>query len=127
MTPTLGELREKPLNFELPLAGGEGWHVDDYRQPLPPGSFEVARRLMTDYAFADPTIVRAIATTWLARAARDTSKHLRDHRKSDTPNASPASIRRPRARIAARSSASARTSRRRVESRTRWMTLARRV
>jgi uncharacterized protein (UPF0548 family) len=60
MPPTLEELREKPLNFELPLAGGEGWHVDDYRQPLPPGSFEVARRLMTDYAFADPAIVRAI-------------------------------------------------------------------
>ncbi|MGH2917769.1 MAG: DUF1990 family protein, partial [Solirubrobacteraceae bacterium] len=62
-----------PLNFdpaELASAGpATGWHVDDYRQPLPaepPGqpaagaSFETARRLMRDYAFADPAIVRAV-------------------------------------------------------------------
>ena len=46
-----------------------GWKVDDYLQPLPPeppgppvpgGSFEVAQRLMRDYEFADPAIVRAV-------------------------------------------------------------------
>jgi uncharacterized protein (UPF0548 family) len=46
-----------------------GWKIDDYTQPLPPeppgpprpgGSFEVAQRLMRDYQFADPAIVRAI-------------------------------------------------------------------
>jgi uncharacterized protein (UPF0548 family) len=69
----LAELASRPLNFdpaELDGAGpGTGWHVDDYRQPLPgeppgapvpDGSFEVAQRLMRDYAFADPAIVRAV-------------------------------------------------------------------
>jgi uncharacterized protein (UPF0548 family) len=46
-----------------------GWHVDDYRRPLPAeppgapvqgGPFEIARRLMSEYAFADPAIVRAV-------------------------------------------------------------------
>jgi uncharacterized protein (UPF0548 family) len=46
-----------------------GWKIDDYTQPLPPeapgppvpgGSFEVAQRLMRDYQFADPAIVRAV-------------------------------------------------------------------
>jgi uncharacterized protein (UPF0548 family) len=45
-----------------------GWHVDDLSQPLPPeppgppvegGSWEIARRLMRGYEFADPSIVRA--------------------------------------------------------------------
>jgi len=69
----LAELAGRPLNFdpaELEAVGARtGWHVDDYRQPLPaerPGepvggaSFEIARRLMCDYAFADPAIVRAV-------------------------------------------------------------------
>jgi len=69
----LAELAGRPLNFdpaELEAAGARTvWHVDDYRQPLPaerPGepvrgaSFEIARRLMCDYAFADPAIVRAV-------------------------------------------------------------------
>jgi len=69
----LAELADRPLNFdpaELEAASARtGWHVDDYRQPLPaerPGepvggaSFEIARRLMCDYAFADPAIVRAV-------------------------------------------------------------------
>jgi uncharacterized protein (UPF0548 family) len=69
----LAELAGRPLNFDPDeLAGASsqtGWHVDDYRQTLaaePPGdpvaggSFEIARRLMTDYAFADPAIVRAV-------------------------------------------------------------------
>ena len=69
----LAELTGRPLNFdpaELERAGPEsGWRIDDYRQPLPAeppgppvagGSFEVAQRLMADYAFADPAIVRAV-------------------------------------------------------------------
>jgi uncharacterized protein (UPF0548 family) len=47
----------------------DGWRIDDYCQPLPAeppgpplanGSWEVARRLMRRYEFADPSIVRAI-------------------------------------------------------------------
>jgi uncharacterized protein (UPF0548 family) len=69
----LAQLAGRSLNFEpAELAGAsaqDGWHIDDYRQPLPsepPGepvagaSFEVAQRLMTDYAFADPAVVRAV-------------------------------------------------------------------
>ena len=69
----LADLAGRSLNFDpaaLAHAGeGDGWHVDDYREPLPPeppgepiaaGSFEIAQRLMCDYAFADPAIVRAV-------------------------------------------------------------------
>jgi len=69
----LAELSGRPLNFdptELEAAGpGNGWRIDDYRQALPAeppgppvaaGSFEIAQRLMADYAFADPAIVRAV-------------------------------------------------------------------
>jgi uncharacterized protein (UPF0548 family) len=46
----------------------QGWHVDDRCQPLaseppgepaPGGSWEVARRLIEGYEFADPSVVRA--------------------------------------------------------------------
>jgi uncharacterized protein (UPF0548 family) len=69
----LEALRDKTFNFDPDQAEhfttANGWHVDDYRQPLPPeppgpptpgGSFEVAQRLMRDYEFADPAIVRAV-------------------------------------------------------------------
>jgi uncharacterized protein (UPF0548 family) len=69
----LAALADKDFNFDPDQAEhfttANGWHVDDYIQPLPPepagppapvGSFEVARRLMADYAFADPAIVRAV-------------------------------------------------------------------
>jgi len=69
----LDELHDKPLNFDLSerdrYTPENGWRVDDYRQPLPAespgppdpsGSWEVARRLMCDYEFAEPSIVRAI-------------------------------------------------------------------
>jgi len=69
----LANLAGRSLNFdpaELEGAGEHsGWHVDDYREPLPPeppgapargGTFEIARRLMGDYAFADPKIVHAV-------------------------------------------------------------------
>ncbi len=69
----LDEAHDARLNFdasELPEAGGaDGWHVDDYRQPLPAeapgppvpeGPWAVTCRLMRDYEFADPKIVRAV-------------------------------------------------------------------
>jgi uncharacterized protein (UPF0548 family) len=69
----LDALHDRPLNFDpAGLARfdvASGWRVDDYRQPLPSeppgpplpgGSWETARRLMRDYEFADPAIVRAI-------------------------------------------------------------------
>jgi uncharacterized protein (UPF0548 family) len=58
----------------------EGWRVDDLCQPLPSeppgppvpgGSWEVARRLMTDYEFADPSIIRAIYHPDEPLASRD--------------------------------------------------------
>lgn len=69
----LDEAHDAGLNFdtsELPETGGaDRWHVDDYCQPLPAeapgppvpeGPWTVACRLMRDYEFADPKIVRAI-------------------------------------------------------------------
>ncbi|MDQ3887485.1 MAG: DUF1990 domain-containing protein [Actinomycetota bacterium] len=69
----LDELRDKTLNFDVHRRGGYppgyGWLVDNYRQslpgerpgpPVPGGSWEVAQRLIRDYEFADPTIVRAV-------------------------------------------------------------------
>jgi uncharacterized protein (UPF0548 family) len=69
----LAALADKGLNFDPDQrqqgTGVDGWKVDDYLQPLPPeppgpprpgGSFEVARRLVRDYQFADPAIVRAV-------------------------------------------------------------------
>jgi uncharacterized protein (UPF0548 family) len=69
----LHALHEKRLNFDLhgreAMTGQAGWKVDHYRQPLPPeppgpptpgGTWERARRLMLDYEFADPKIVRAV-------------------------------------------------------------------
>jgi uncharacterized protein (UPF0548 family) len=69
----LDQLHDAPLNFD-PGSMGEhlpeaGWKIDNYRrrlpeeQPGPPaagGSWEVARRLVSDYEFADPSIVRAV-------------------------------------------------------------------
>ena len=72
----LAALADKGFNFDPDQAEhfttANGWHVDDYTQPLPPeppgppapgASFEVARRLMADYEFADPAIVRAVYAT----------------------------------------------------------------
>jgi uncharacterized protein (UPF0548 family) len=71
----LAALAGKGFNFDPDqrehFTTANGWKVDDYAQPLAPeppgpprpgGSFEVAQRLMRDYAFADPAIVRAIYT-----------------------------------------------------------------
>jgi uncharacterized protein (UPF0548 family) len=69
----LVELADRNLNFDPrsleDLAPEHAWHHDDYRRDLPSeppgppvagGSFETARRLMSDYEFADPGVVRAI-------------------------------------------------------------------
>jgi hypothetical protein len=64
-------MEDRRVNFdpsELPEVATDPWHVDDYcvrlpseppGEPEPNGSFEVARRLMADYEFADPSMVRA--------------------------------------------------------------------
>jgi uncharacterized protein (UPF0548 family) len=65
----LDDLHDKSLNFDLADRGRDGWLSDDYCQPLRPeppgppvpgGSWEVAQRLMRNYEFADPSIVRAV-------------------------------------------------------------------
>ncbi|HEX3691010.1 MAG TPA: DUF1990 family protein [Solirubrobacteraceae bacterium] len=68
----LAALADAPVNYDprtLDLdAPPEGWHLDDRCQPLPSeppgepvpgGSWEIARRLIQGYEFADPSIVRA--------------------------------------------------------------------
>lgn len=70
---TLDALHAAELNFDLDKRGefteDNGWRIDEYCLPLPPeppgppvsgGSWEVARRLVRDYEFADPKIIRAI-------------------------------------------------------------------
>jgi hypothetical protein len=72
----LDEAHNARLNFdasEFPETGSTGgWHVDDYCQPLPAeapgppvpgGPWAVTCRLMRDYEFADPKIVRAVYHT----------------------------------------------------------------
>jgi len=70
---TVEDLRGRGYNFDprrlRELIAEEGWHRDDRRQPLPSeppgppvpgGSFERARALMRDYAFAEGSAVHAI-------------------------------------------------------------------
>ena len=65
-------LRDKSFNFEQASRESwteeRGWHIDDYCQPLPAeqrgppepgGPWERAQRLLRDYEFADPELVRA--------------------------------------------------------------------
>lgn len=68
----LHALRDLDVNYAL--AGraptpGEGWAIDTYVQPLPPeaagepvsdGSWEIACRLVRDYQFAEPRILRSV-------------------------------------------------------------------
>jgi len=70
----LAALHDRPVNFDLdeaprPDAEERGWFVDHVCQalpseppgdPVPGGSWEVARRLMEDYEFADPSLIRAV-------------------------------------------------------------------
>jgi uncharacterized protein (UPF0548 family) len=57
-------LREKGLNFEpRPVeeyTPARGWHADALSQPLPRGSWEVARRLVEAYCMADPALVQVM-------------------------------------------------------------------
>jgi uncharacterized protein (UPF0548 family) len=68
----LAALADKRLNFEPAslehASPASGWSITDLRQALPPepvgipvdgGSWQIARRLMRGYEFADPSIVRA--------------------------------------------------------------------
>lgn len=68
----LAELERKSLNFDLAAlpdaSPRSGWTITDLCQPLPAeppgmplddGSWQIARRLMSGYEFADPSIVRA--------------------------------------------------------------------
>jgi uncharacterized protein (UPF0548 family) len=68
----LAALPDKSLNFDLAslehASPATGWTITDLCQALPPeppgapiedGSWHIARRLMRDYEFADPSIVRA--------------------------------------------------------------------
>ncbi len=68
----LYELADRPLNFDLralaDASPANGWTITDVCQPLVPeepgmpddeGSWQIARRLMSGYEFADPSIVRA--------------------------------------------------------------------
>jgi uncharacterized protein (UPF0548 family) len=69
----LHALHDKEINFDLSrraeLTREAGWNVDDYVQPLPAeapgpsepgGTWERARELMREYAFADPDMIRAV-------------------------------------------------------------------
>jgi hypothetical protein len=67
----LDALHDKSLSYDASAdqTAATGWRVDDYCQALPSeppgppvagGSWETAQRLMRDYEFADPKIVRAV-------------------------------------------------------------------
>ena len=69
----LDALHEKAPNYDVSatemFTPENGWEIDDYCEPLPPerpgppvsgGSWKIAQRLMRDYEFADPDIVRAL-------------------------------------------------------------------
>jgi uncharacterized protein (UPF0548 family) len=88
----LDALHDKGLNFELAGRDGfraeDGWKSDDYCQPLPPeppgppvpgGSWEIAQRLMRDYEFADPSIVRAVYYPDRPLEERDMLLEIRFH------------------------------------------------
>ncbi|GAB4437391.1 MAG: hypothetical protein OHK0015_30080 [Chloroflexi bacterium OHK40] len=66
-------LRNLPLNFDLErreqFTTANGWRVDDVQTELPPeppgppqpgGSWEIAKQVLQEYRFADPTIITGI-------------------------------------------------------------------
>jgi uncharacterized protein (UPF0548 family) len=80
----LERLPSRELNFDPSRAAEytpeNRWHVDEARQPLPAeppgepvpgGSWEIARRLMTDYQVAEPRMVRATYRPGSELAGRD--------------------------------------------------------
>ncbi len=60
----LADLHELTQNYTLDARPSKatGWTLDDYVQRLPRGSFEIAKKLVQDYEFADPSIIKAV---WL--------------------------------------------------------------
>jgi uncharacterized protein (UPF0548 family) len=84
-------LHAKRVNFDLgglDLTARDGWRIDDYRRSLAPerpgppvagGSWETTRRLMREYEFADPSIVRAIYYSDRPLEQRDMLLELRFH------------------------------------------------
>jgi uncharacterized protein (UPF0548 family) len=86
----LDRLRDAPLNFDPAElhAQPDRWHRDERVQPLPAeapgapvqgGSWQLARRLMRGYEFADPSIVRAYYDTKTALHGRDMLLEVRFH------------------------------------------------
>ena len=86
----LAALAGKPLNFDLAslcdASPTDGWEVTDVCQLLPSeppgppadgGSWQIARRLMRGYEFADPSIVRAYYDPQLPLERRDMLLKLR--------------------------------------------------
>jgi uncharacterized protein (UPF0548 family) len=86
----LRRLRDTPVNYDpsaLNLAHPPaGWHVDDRRQPLAPeppgepipaGSWEIAKWLISGYEFADPSLVRAFFDRDAPLAGREMVLELR--------------------------------------------------
>ncbi|MGI8427776.1 MAG: DUF1990 family protein [Solirubrobacteraceae bacterium] len=80
----LAKLARRKLNFELAALAdatpASGWNITDVCEPLPVeapgmpvqhGSWEIARRLMGGYEFADPSIVRAYYDPDTPLARRD--------------------------------------------------------
>ncbi|RSN64506.1 MULTISPECIES: DUF1990 family protein [Actinomadura] len=75
------DLRHRPPNFDPDEPRtGRGWHVDDVRRALPPeppgppvpgGSWETGRRLVRDYAYADPAIIRRVQGAGPPEPGRD--------------------------------------------------------
>jgi hypothetical protein len=87
----LDELHRLTPNFDVSASSfpaEDGWHTDDYSQPLPPeapgppvpgGSWKVAQGLMRGYEFADPSIVRAVYHADRPFEERDMLLELRFH------------------------------------------------
>ncbi len=73
LSAELARWQRTPVNYTLdgPPTAAAGWHVDEYcrrlpderpGEPVPDGPYTVACRLIRDYEFADPTIIRGV---WL--------------------------------------------------------------
>ncbi|HEY2636651.1 MAG TPA: DUF1990 family protein [Solirubrobacteraceae bacterium] len=84
----MATLHGRPLNFdpEGPHDTEHGWHLDDYCHALPreapgppeaEGSWEIARRLMRHYEFANPKRVRAYWEADAGLEGRDMLLELR--------------------------------------------------
>ncbi len=68
-TAALDRLADRAVNFDEDELGGPGWHHDEVRHdlgtegpgdPEPGGRWEIACRLVRDYEFAAPEIIRAV-------------------------------------------------------------------